>query len=684
MPVQVSYSQPFKVGFFLLCGILLTTSHIALAQSIQLPTLEVRDEQLDEAAIVRDTSTFATVIDTREATSRVDTVADLLTESVGVQVRSFGGLGTFSTVSIRGSTPSQVDVFLNNVQLNQASAGLVNLGDLSVDNIERIEIYRGFAPLQLGAGSIGGAVNLVTRRVTDQPYNRLSVSYGSFDTRKVSLYRSQNFNFPDRQMGYVALFNYTESDGDFKFFDDNGTRFNTLDDAVATRTNNDFRSFNVNAKGEASLAGWDLTLSDDLFIKDQGINGRSNLQSDARLGVDRNVITLHAKRQGFPYASTDLSVQLAHTWQHEIFQDLNNTIGVGFQDDESTSHSWSAQGLLSLYLDDWNQIAGLLLEWRYETFRTIDRLPELRGLSANRGPLQRRTQVLLALQDELLLFDERLALRGLLRYQFVQSRFGEQPSFFNRPLALAEKTQDHLFTPSLGIQVKLTADLKFKANVGRFQRLPTLLELFGDRGTTLGNPDLAMETGVNWDIGGAFERRMQGIIDRIYFEYAYFGSNAEDLILFFQNSQVTARAGNIGSSEIRGHELSWSLSALGHLRLYGNYTFQDAKDTSDTFSQGNQLPGRPQHELHQGVELFANVGKLIYEFDYIAHNFLDRGNLTLVDERLIHNLRAVLTPFDKRLKITFEVQNMTDNQVGDFRGFPLPGRAFFGTVEGLF
>ncbi len=688
MPVQVSYPQPHRVGFFYVCHVwpliccgLILTSHLAAAQPHQLAPIEVRGERLDDADLARNTSTFATVIDTEEATARVDTVADRLTESVGVQVRRFGGLGAFSTVSIRGSTPNQVDIFLDNVRLNQANSGLVDLGDLPLDNVERIEIYRGFAPLQLGAGSIGGAINLVTRQVAGQTRNRASASYGSFDTRKISLYRSQRLD----RFGYLALFNYTESDGDFEFFDDNGTRFNTRDDEIAKRTNNDFRSFTGSAKGEMSLAGWAFTLSNDFFTKDQGINGRSNLQSEARLGVDRNVVTLHAKRQGFPHAAVDTSFQLAHAWQHEAFEDLKNSIGVGFQDEDSTNHTWSAQGLFSLYLDDWHQIVGLMLEWRYETFRTIDKLPELRGLLANRGPLQRRTHIILALQDKILLFDERFALRPLLRYQYVRSRLGEQPSFFNRPLNLAEKDQDHLFSPSLGVKVSLTSDLALKGNIGRFQRIPTLLELFGDRGTTVGNPDLDIETGVNWDIGGVFERRMDGVINRIYFEYAYFGSNADDLILFVQNSQVTARAENLGSAEIRGHEVSWSVSALGHVRLYGNYTFQDTQDTSDTFSQGNQLPGRPRHELHQGVELFTTgLGKLVYEFDYIARNFLDRGNLTLIDERLLHNVRAVLTPFGKHLKLTFEVKNMTDNQVGDFRGFPLPGRSFFGTVEGRF
>ncbi len=251
-------------------------------------------------------------------------------------------------------------------------------------------------------------------------------------------------------------------------------------------------------------------------------------------------------------------------------------------------------------------------------------------------------------------------------------------------LNVPNKDQIHLLSPSLGIKVSLTSYFDVKANAGRFQRIPTLLELFGDRGTTIGNPKLDTETSVNWDVGGVLELPGYAFIDRIFLEYAYFGSRADDLIVFIQNSQATARADNIGSADISGHEVSWSVSALGHLRFYGNYTFQNAKDASDTISRGNQLPGRPQHELHQGIEWFAGLGKFSYELDYISRNFLDRANFRPVDNRLLHNIRLMLTPLGKRLKLTFEVKNLTDNQLGDFRGFPLPGRSFFGTVEGSF
>lgn len=648
---------------------------------LQLSPVEVRGQRLGAAQVVRETSTFATVVETSEATSRVDSVADVLSESVGVQVRRFGGLGAFSSVSIRGSTPNQVEVYLDNVLQNPANAGLVDLGALPLDNVERIEIYRGFAPLQLGAGSIGGAINLVTRPVAGQTTNTASMSYGSFDTRKLSLYRSQGFD----QIGYLVLFNYTESDGDFRFLDDNGTRFTVLDDMLTTRRNNDFRAFNINAKGEAILGGWQITLSDDVFLKNQGVPGLSSIQSEhARLDVWRNVATLRSEKKAFPWSLTDVAFQLAYAHNSEHFTDPDGRIGTGVQDVRNTTDGLTGNSLLTLYLERWRQTLSLFLEGRYETFRTTDLLPEQRGQPANAGPLERRTSFIAALQDEIRLFADRLSLRPILRYQLVHNDFGGQPTFGFVRLSTATVAQEDFVNPSLGVKYKLLSWLDLKGNVGRFGRVPTLFELFGDRGVTLGNPNLVSERGTNWDVGFSLQKLRLGMLDRLFFEYAYFRSDADNLIVFVQNSQSTARAENIGAARITGHEVSWSATAWQHLRLYGNYTFQEAEDTSATFSRGNVLPGRPRHELHQGFELFSAGGKLVYELDYIAENFLDRANAFVVDHRLLHNLSLTVLPLGKQLKLTFEVKNLTDNQVADFRGFPLPGRAYFGTVEARF
>jgi vitamin B12 transporter len=514
---------------------------------LQLAPVQVRGQRLGVEQTVRETSTFATTIDTSEATAKVQSVADVLSESVGGQVRRFGGLGAFSTVSIRGSTPNQVEVYLDNVLLNTANAGLVDLGSVPLDNVDHIEIYRGFAPLQLGAGSIGGAINLVTRPAAGVTTNGARASYGSFDTRKVTLYRSQGFD----KVGYVVLFNYAESLGDFTFLDDNGTPFNTLDDAIVRRQNNDFRSFNGNAKGEAILAGWQFTLSNDIYTKDQGVPGQSSNQSEsARLNIWRDIATLRAEKKRFPWSATDVAWQLAYTFDQEHFTDLQGDIGIGAQDQRNTTNTYSANSLLTWYLERWQQTLGLLLEGRYETFRSVGLLPEERGLPAREGPFQKRTHLIVAAQDEIRVLQDKLSLRPLLRYQLVHSDFGADPTFGVIRLNTAQDTQEDSVSPSLGVKYQLAPWLDLKGNIGQFTRVPTFFELFGDRGTTLGNPELKSERSTNGDLGFVFEQLEWGMLNRVYFEYAYFASKADDLIVFVQTSQNTARAENIGSAKI--------------------------------------------------------------------------------------------------------------------------------------
>lgn len=648
---------------------------------LQMAPVKVSGQRLGAEQVIRETSAFATSIDTSDATAKVDSVADVLNASVGVQVRRFGGLGAFSTVSLRGSTPSQVEVFLDNVLLNRANAGLVDLGNLPLDNVERIDIYRGFAPLQLGAGSIGGAINLVTRPVAGATTNSASLSYGSFDTRKITLYRSQGLD----RLGYVVLFNYTESLGNFRFFDDNGTPFNLDDDEVVRRRNNGFKSFNGNVRGEAILGGWQFTLSNDIYTKEQGIPGQASNQSDtARLGVLRDVAILRSEKKAFPWPATDVAFQLAYTYDREHFSDIRGNIGTGFQDLRNTTNSYGGSGLLTWYLDRWHQTVGVLLDERFETFRSIDMFPETRGLPSREGPLQQRNTLTVGVQDEIRLFRDALSLRPILRYQVVHNDFGADPTSNNVKLNIPRHNQEDFVNLSLGVKYTLTPAVALKGNVGRFTRIPTLFELFGDRGTTIGNGDLRNERSTNWDVGFSVELPPRGVIERVFFEYAHFGSDADDLILFVQNSQNSARAENIGGARIRGHELSWSLTAWQHLRLFGNYTYQQAVDTGTSFSRGKTLPGRPRHEVHQGVEVFAPFGKLLYELDYTGNNFLDNVEFFEVNSRLLHNLTLAAFPFGKRLKLTLELKNLTDNRIADIRGFPLPGRSVFGTIEGKF
>jgi iron complex outermembrane receptor protein len=186
----------------------------AVADEPLLGTIEVRAAP-ERAPTVADESAFATVVSIAEQPAELDTLTDVLDETVGVQVRRFGGLGDFATVSIRGSTPGQVGVFFDGIALTQARNETVNLADLPLDQLGRVEIYRGVSPLALSGSALAGAINLVSREPDDVPRFSLLAGGGSFATRKVSVAGSAARG----PLAGLLSATYLGSAGDFEFED---------------------------------------------------------------------------------------------------------------------------------------------------------------------------------------------------------------------------------------------------------------------------------------------------------------------------------------------------------------------------------------------------------------------------------------------------------------------------------
>jgi len=195
----------------------------------------VRGGRADEDDPAR-RAAFVTVIDAAEFRDSATSVPELLQKSVGVSIRRFGGPGSLATASIRGSSAEQVTVLLDGVPLNRARSGAVNLSNIPLRIVERIEVYRSFAPLRFQPGAIGGVVNIVTRTPGEGPTADARATYGSFGTYEV------NGAHSGRNGAWSHLLSATAggSDGDFEFKDDNGTRIEPSDDETTDRENNDY------------------------------------------------------------------------------------------------------------------------------------------------------------------------------------------------------------------------------------------------------------------------------------------------------------------------------------------------------------------------------------------------------------------------------------------------------------
>lgn len=652
----------------------LFTAWVYAEEPAKLDDIEVEDTAVDEATI-KESASFVTVIKPSEFKDRLRDVGELLKESAGIQIRRSGSAGSPTTVSIRGSTSEQVAVFLDGVPLNRAQSGTVDLANLPVGDVERIEVYRGTVPIQYGQGAIGGLINIVTKSAKHKRVTSAEAAYGSFETFDGRVFYSQKWN----KFGLTAFGNYARSEGDFKFKTDNGTPFNPDDDETVRRTNNDFESENLFARFSYDAADdFTMELSNDFFNKDAGIPGTRRAQTkSARIDTTRNISYFKLNKQQLGGTELGVDSKAYYIYQKEHFKDRLGEVGVGRQDSENTTQTLGLNGLFTYPLNEWN-LGNLYTEVRFEEFRTKNLLP---GATDKGNQPQRRYTAIAGLSDDLYLLDERLVMQPLVLLTYYKNKFsGRLP--FSRFIDLDDSTEDVLWDAKLGARYKLTDYLTLKSNVGRFNRLPNFTELFGDRGGIVGNPELKPETGINVDLGFIFERRNVGFLNRAYLEVAGFFSDVDDLIVFVQNSQLTFRAENVSSARIIGLETDWSFTLFNHFILSGNMTLQNPEDTSDAkLFHGKQLPGRAGFSLFNRAELYFDYVRLFYELDMLSSNFIDRANLRKFDDRAIQNAGIIVYPLGKQdLSLSFEVRNFTDEQVEDIAGFPLPGRNYMGKI----
>lgn len=157
----------------------------------------------------------SSVIDVPKYTGEQKTLADLLQTVPGVYIDklSGGGTGHYTTVRIRGSSASQVNIYMDGVLINTGSEAAVNLENLNIDNVERIEVYRGYIPARFAGAAMGGAINIVTKK-PDKTNGKVSYGLRSFGGQKLNLETTS----PLGDGSLLLAANHEEATGDFKYY----------------------------------------------------------------------------------------------------------------------------------------------------------------------------------------------------------------------------------------------------------------------------------------------------------------------------------------------------------------------------------------------------------------------------------------------------------------------------------
>jgi vitamin B12 transporter len=449
--------------------------------------------------------------------SQASDLVTLLQREAGLQRTQNGGVGTVSSVFLRGVPSLQTLVLVDGVPLNkQDASGSVSLEHLMLDNVERVEVVRGNVSAIYGSGAIGGVIQIFTRSGSREPSAQLSLELGPRATRKVSAQVST-------QVGDTAI-----SAGASRYRTDGFSSVNPAQFAGANPDDDGYTNTSLNLSLTHQIAprhqvGVRLSRSNGDTAYDNAYGAPTDLQtSSTRLSQ----ATLFTDNTWGDWRSR---VSLSEQADRSRTSD-NGTFGSddGFRT-RATVLSWVNNVALG---DRWLATAGLERQWQrvdtqttspfgtpYDAKRTTTAL--FGGVEGALGP-------------------------GSVQLNLRRDEVGD-----------LSKT-----TGYLGYSLPVTEQVKLIASTSTAFNAPPLGYLFAPG---FGNPNLKPETARSQELGVQVEQGSH------FLRATWFNTRVTDQLEY--DSAAFAFA-NLGRTRNRGVEMSYK-GVLGQTRLRASLTLQD-------------------------------------------------------------------------------------------------------------
>ncbi len=649
-------------------------------------------------------------LDVKPVINSLNSLNDLVNRTAGIKVREEGGVGSDFDLSINGLSGNSVRYFLDGVPLDSKGSG-VNLANLPVNIIDRVEIYKGVVPAFLGTDALGGAVNIITK--TDRKnYLDASYSIASFHTHRVDL----NSQFVERNTGFIirSIVGVNSSKNDYRM--KNVQMRDATGDNFIYGNPKRFHDgyFSLLAQVEAGVA--DRSWADELFISASFSKTNKELQSGSIQtkvygAAERNSeawnISARYRKRNLLVRNLDLNLTFSHTLDHSI------TIDTAYR-----KYYWDGGYIISQR----NEIRGGERSIRhYDRPLTIVRanfdykLNNLHGFNLNyqmnRTGNERhddldRTFVpsndavakhIFGLTYSQLLFNEKMQnvffIKDYINHTDIQQ--ADQSSITGSDKVQGSSIKNYIGYGA-GLRYIFLEQLAVKMSYEHSVRLPIARELLGNGTTIYANLALEPEQSNNINLA-LFGTWRPAPRHSFYYETNGFLRYVDNYI----QTSIIEKEGmlqyiNAPAVHIKGIEGELRYDWDNRLQLTANISYQDARDQQKYKEDGkpsatykNRVPNRPWLFGGTGVNYtFSNIilpdSKLTLgcNFQWVHWYFLtweaygNRDTKARIPSQHICNADIVYSWKKERFNIALECSNYLDETVYDNYKLQKPGRAF--------
>lgn len=577
---------------------------------------------------------------------------------------------------IRGFDSRQVGLFVDGIPVYVPYDGNIDLGRFTTSDLAAIQVVKGFSSVAYGPNTMGGAINLVTRKPVKPFEGDVLIGFAQGHERQAQANFGSNQGSWYVQGGVSRL----ESDG-----------FRMSSDFVPTATeggglrNNDYRKdtktsikfgLTPNATDEYAIG----------YYKQDGKKGQPpSTVSPAKSAMywkwpywnTEGVYVITRTALG---ATENLKIKLHH-------DSYDNAINF-YTDDTYTSPTKFGGSGPSIYNDksDGGSVELESTRIRDNTLRLVIQTKKdkhYKNDTSGKTPGYEDMEDTLksyALEDNYQLRTDLMLSVGVARQELTPDKY------YKSDVAYLKAPNDAKTTDAqIGLFYDWTSTARLYATVARKSRLPTLADRYSMRmGSGLQNSDLRPEKAINYEIGyqGAPWHGAKA-------EAAIFVSDIDDKIQSVSISPISlcdiasgravgttsscSQNQNIGKVRYAGIELGLSSPLTKDVELGGNFTYNDLRNLTASIPI-TDVPKQKLivHALYRPVDAVDLVAFVQHDGARWAGN---NTSVQLAGYTAL-NLKAAYRPM-KDLTVELGVNNATDKNDFLADGFPSPGRTWF-------
>jgi len=496
--------------------------------------------------------------------SGAKSVGELLAGDTGVDWQTYGGYGGASQeIHIRGMRGNATQVLVNGVNVASASVGVVDIGKIPLESIERVEIVKGAGSLLYGSGAMAGTVNIITKSPSREKMDlKVSAGYGSQNTYRLA---AENGRFVAGDIGYYVTAGRTESAG---FRDNAWLRQNDVSgkllcdkgDLINVSLFGDYIDRDYGVPGVKPPAG-----TADYFIgSEKFYNGESASLLDHSYDRDGHIV-LNVKGKPLQWIGYDVKGYYTNLDNYNYTRYAYNGSGT---ENWVTNKVLGADGHAVIYPVEG---AKILFGAEYKDFNWKNFAYGLNASGVRDG-------------------SETTAEAHV----FTQGYFTEaeyRPFKYGKVLAGLRHENHSAFgsenLPLVGLVINPLETTALKIGYGKHFLAPTLNDLYWPADYyTKGNPDLKPEVGWHTDV--TLEHSL--LKDKVFVTLSYFRWNVDDKIQWEPDASGVWSPINLAGYKADGIEAGIKIGPFYDLTLALNYTYTNAEEENRAYTRQSYYP----------------------------------------------------------------------------------------------